>query len=144
LVKASWIGTAAFGVTAAAATALPEPLVYVSVPVAIVLFAAGVVAFLWAYFIAIGRSRTDLIGIGGLYFLVRCAPRRVQHRMMWSLATEVVVALATASIRPYTPLAFGILVPVYGLGLAGLWGARHGTFPPRPHPGPARPPTDGA
>src|SRR5207248_757919 len=26
---------------------------------------------------------------------------------------------------------FGILVPLWGLGLAGLWAARHGTFPRR-------------
>ena len=34
-------------------------------------------------------------------------------------------------IRPFTPLAFGILVPMLGLGLIALWGARHGTFPAR-------------
>ena len=26
---------------------------------------------------------------------------------------------------------FSVLVPMYPLGLIGLWGARHGTFPPR-------------
>jgi hypothetical protein len=36
----------------------------------------------------------------------------------------------------YSPLAFGILVPVFGLGLCGLWGARYGTFEPRPVPEP--------
>ena len=51
--------------------------------------------------------------------------------MMASLAAEVVVALATASARPFTSLAFGILAPVFALGLAGLWGARFGTFGPR-------------
>ena len=56
----------------------------------------------------------------------------VQVRMLVPLAIQVVVALLTASIRLYTPLAFGILVPMWGLGLAGLWGARYGTFPPRP------------
>jgi hypothetical protein len=28
-------------------------------------------------------------------------------------------------------MAFGFLVPVFGLGLAGLWGARYGTFAAR-------------
>jgi len=39
--------------------------------------------------------------------------------------------LVTASVRPFTGLAFGILVPTYGLGLVGLWAVRLGEFPPR-------------
>jgi hypothetical protein len=31
-------------------------------------------------------------------------------------------------------VAFGILVPIFGLGLAGLWGARHGVFEARSVP----------
>ncbi|MCU0270835.1 MAG: hypothetical protein MUF83_19625 [Acidimicrobiales bacterium] len=137
LIRASWIGTAVFSVTALAATAAPEPLVWISVPVALVLFAVGIAAFLWAYVIAIGRSRTDLIGIGNLFFLSGCAPSRVRRHLMASFAVQVAVALLTASLKPFTPLAFGILAPMYGLGLAGLWGARHGTFDPRP-PSPRR------
>ena len=29
---------------------------------------------------------------------------------------------------------FGVLVPMLPMGLAGLWGARHGVYPPRPAP----------
>jgi hypothetical protein len=47
------------------------------------------------------------------------------------LAVEILVALTTASVRPFTSLAFGVLAPVYGLALAGLWGAQYGTFKPR-------------
>ena len=28
-------------------------------------------------------------------------------------------------------LAFGILVPMFGIGMNGLWSVRHGTFGPR-------------
>ena len=28
-------------------------------------------------------------------------------------------------------LAFGILVPMFGIGMNGLWAVRHGTFGPR-------------
>ena len=87
---------------------------------------------------AIGRSRTDLIGMGGLFFLAGSAPRAVQRSLWASLAVEVVVAVATAAARPFTPLAFGVLAPMFGLGVMGLWGAKFGTFPPRP-PEPARP-----
>jgi hypothetical protein len=51
---------------------------------------------------------------------------------------QVVVALGTAIGRseaddgsPGTSLAVGILVPMFGLGLNGLWAAFHGVFPPR-------------
>ena len=40
--------------------------------------------------------------------------------------------VAAASIRPYTEVAFGILAPMFGLGLMGVWGGRYGEFPPRP------------
>jgi hypothetical protein len=50
------------------------------------------------------------------------------------LGIQIVVAVATAAARPFTPLAFGILVPLYGLGLAGVWGAAFGTFGPRRQP----------
>jgi hypothetical protein len=55
----------------------------------------------------------------------------VRAALLGSLAVEVVVALATAAARPYTSVASGILVPVYGLALCGLWAARHGRFAPR-------------
>jgi hypothetical protein len=29
-------------------------------------------------------------------------------------------------------VAFGILAPMFGLGLMGAWGGRHGRFGPRP------------
>ena len=95
------------------------------------LFAVGCVVFLWAYALAVARSRTDLIGIGGLYFLHGTAPKVVAFRLRLALIIEVAVAVATSAVRVYTSLAFGILVPVFGLGLCGLWGARFGTFAPR-------------
>ena len=131
LVVASWAGTGAFTITAVPATISPDLFRFPAAAVAIALFVAGGVAMFWAFLVAVQRSRTDLIGIGGLYFLAGSAPAGVQRHLMASLAIEVVVALVTASIRVFTSLAFGILVPVWGLGLAGLWGARHGTFAAR-------------
>jgi uncharacterized membrane protein len=59
--------------------------------------------------------------------------------MLSMLAVQITVALATALARsesedgsPGTSLAVGILVPMFGLGLNGLWCAFHGVFPPRP------------
>jgi hypothetical protein len=39
------------------------------------------------------------------------------------------VASASSTKRPYTSLAFGVLVPLFGLALCGLWSSVGGTFP---------------
>ena len=58
---------------------------------------------------------------------------------MWlALAAQVAIAVVTTLARPDGPdgnpgssLALGFLVPMFGLGLNGLWAAFHGRFPPR-------------
>lgn len=139
IVTTSLVGTVLFVVVAVAATLAPDALASMAAVVDVVLFFVGVAAFLLAYATAVSRSRTDAMGIGGLFFLAGSAPRRVQVLLLGALGAQTVVALATASIRIYTPLAFGVLVPMFGLGLSGLWGARYGTFDPR---GPEVSPSD--
>ena len=124
----SWFGTAVFTLTAVTATIWPDWFQWPNSVVSVVLFAAGTVAMVWALLIAVERSRHQVIGIAGLYFAVGSAPTQVQRILLSSLAVETVVALSTASIRSYTPSAFGILVPVWALGLTGLWCARYGEF----------------
>jgi hypothetical protein len=131
LIWLSWIGTAVFVLTASGATVSPSTLDIPALVVALALFFAGLGGFALAYFVAVGRSRHDEIAITGLFFLSGSAPRRVRRQLFGALGAEVVVALVTVAIRPFTSLAFGTLVPLYGLALAGLWAARHGTFPPR-------------
>ena len=132
LLRVCWVGTVLFTAIAVLTTAFPDPM---AVPIAVVslgLLAAGCAAMLWAFQRALQRSRYELIGVGGLYFLAGCAPRPVRASMMAALGVQTVVALAAASARPFTASAFGILVPVYALGLSGAWGAKHGSFPARP------------
>ena len=132
IVRASAAGTVVFAVTAVAAV-VSEAATVVAAGVALALFAAGIGIFFWAYAIAVNRSRTDAIGIGGLFFLAgsATAPAGVKRALLASLALQTAIGLATAAARPFTPLAFGVLVPLYGLALTGLWGARHGRFGPR-------------
>jgi hypothetical protein len=137
IVRASWVGTGVFAVTAILGVAVPHPLAVPAAVVAFALFAAGCVVFVWAYVVAVARSRTDEISVMGLYLLSGSAPRPVRVRLLGAVGAQSAVALATASARPYTIAAAGILVPVYGLGLCGLWAARYGTFPPR-RPAPRR------
>jgi nitrogen fixation-related uncharacterized protein len=130
LVRANVWATLVFAVVSVAAAVEPDPLEYLAVPVDVVLFVVGCSAFLWAYAVAIGRSRYDDLTMAGVFFLSdRVAPARVTRAFRLLLAAQVVVAVATAAARPYTALAFGVLVPVLGLGLMALWGARHGAFP---------------
>jgi hypothetical protein len=133
IVASSWIGTGVFAVAAIVATIFLGPIRYVAVGVDLALFVLGVVVFFWAYAVAVGRSREVEIGIGGLFFLAGpgTAPARVKWLLIGSFAAQVVVGVATASVRPFTTLAFGILVPVHALAHTGLWAARYGRFGPR-------------
>ncbi len=134
IVKASWTGTAAFTATAIGGVAAAGgPLRALAFAVAVALFVAGCLAFAVAYTQAVQRSREAAIGIAQLFFLTGdVAPPDVRRALLGSLYLQVAVALGTAIARPYTTLAAGALVPLYGLGLCGLWAARAGAFPPRP------------
>lgn len=133
------VSTVLFGVSATvAAVVFSAPMRAQGVAVSLTLFTAGVASFLWGYWSAVQRSRRDAIGVAALFFLLgSVAPPRVRRVMWGCLAAQASVALVTALSRPETEgrpgssLAFGILVPMLGLGLNGLWGAEHGAFEPR-------------
>lgn len=137
IVEASWAGTLVFAASAGLAS-VASSLDLVALVVALGMFAGGTAAFTAAFVIAVRRSRTEEIVVPSLFFLQGSAPAPVRRLLFGSLAVEVVAALVTAGVRPNTSLAFGILAPMYGLGLAGLWAARHGSFPIRPRPADAR------
>ena len=138
ITRASWVGTAAFTLTAVAAAVAPSALKPPALVVAVTLFAAGCGVFLWALVLVAGRSRTEAVELAQVWFLTGpSTPRGVRRSLLGALAVQVAVGLATAAARPYTSLAAGVLVPMWGLGLCGLWSARHATFPPRP-PDPRR------
>lgn len=126
----SWAGSVAL-LLACTAGVTSEDLSFVVPVVALPMFIVGTLAMLLAFFGAIGRSRSEEIGMGGLYLLLDSAPKRTGRSFQVSLAAQVVVALVSASVRPYTQVAFAILAPLWGLGVSGLWGARHGTFDAR-------------
>ena len=133
IITASLVGPGIFTVAATSAAIWPATFDLVAFVVSVVLFAIGVVLFVWAYGVAVVRSRDEEIAVTSLFFLAGSAPARVRWQLLGSTAVEVVVAAVTAGVRPFTSLAAGVLVPVYGLGLCGLWAARSGRFPPRTH-----------
>lgn len=126
----SWGGTGLLALVSVAAV-LRSSLEVVLLAVSLLMFVLGCLLFARAFLFAVSTRREDLISIGGLFLLLGSAPRRVQANLLGSLGVQVLISLVTAGVRPYTALAFGVLAPMYGLGLTGLWGAIHGTFPRR-------------
>ena len=58
-------------------------------------------------------------------------PRPVRRWLFASLAVEVVVAVEPPPAPAVHSQATGVLAPMWGLSLCGLWAARHGRFKPR-------------
>jgi len=113
----------------------------VIVAVSLSLFAVGVATFLLGFFAAVQLSREREISVTQLFFLTgSVADRTVKIPMSVCLAVQTAVGIAAAIARPSTDgkagsvLAFGVLVPMLGLGLNGLWASRHGAFDERSMP----------
>ena len=139
IVRLNVLATIVFvALTVVAAWLFTPGLRGVIVVVDLALFAVGCFAFIWSYFSAVQRSRSDEISVAGLFGLAGgAAPRRVMLVMNGCLTTQAVIGLIGAIIRGSTDgragstLAFGVLVPIFGLGFNGLWASRLGVFPPR-------------
>lgn len=132
LITFSWASTAAFAAAATIATIFPDQAAKPVAVFEVALFVIGIGAFVVAYARGVSRSRVDRVEIASLYFLAGgTAPVDVKRQLLGAFAVQIAVAIVTASIRLYTSVAFGILVPMLGLGLAGVWGATYGRFPKR-------------
>jgi hypothetical protein len=137
IVRASVVGTALFTVLGALGAVWPDTFGPPFLVVSLVEFLVGTVVFVLAFLRAVDRSRTEAIGIGGLFFAAGSTPARVQRALLGSLVVQTVVAIVVGSVRLYSVMAFGILAPMWALGFTGLWVAAYGTFPER-EPEPTR------
>lgn len=133
LVQLSFIGTGVLLVAGVAGALSPDGAGTLTAVVSGVLFAIGVVCFLWGYATGVVRSRDEQVTLGGLFFLSGTAPKVVRFRLRLAFVVQVAIAVAAASIRPYTAVAFAVLAPMLGLGVMAMWGARYGTFFPKDH-----------
>ena len=143
IVQANLIGTVLFALSAiTAAVTFGGTARAVAAAVALVLFFTGIVAFAWSFWNAVQRSRTELVAVTQLYLLLgSVAPASVRRPMLAALAVQFAVGLATAIGRanapdgsPGTSLALGVLVPLFGFGMNGLWAAFHGEYRERTDP----------
>ena len=123
-----WIANALFAVTAApAAITSDDALVAIAIGCALLLFFVAIGAFVYAFALAVARSaRGDNVAVANLFFLQGSAPRSVQRSFLVLFVVCLAIAVGTAAWEP-----FGVLVPMLPIGLAGVWAARYGTFPPR-------------
>lgn len=94
--------------------------------VSLVCFLVSLPVWIAAFLLVLARStRGDDIAVASWVFLAAgAAPPPVRRRLLGSVVASVVVAGVTATVNP-----FAVLVPMLPLGLAALWGARHGDFP---------------
>ncbi len=141
IVRGNLIGTAAFLVTLGIAVPLRDER-FAQVLIGVVsgvLFAIGIATSLWAYTSALERSRTEEVGVANLFLLTGdTAPKDVKRAMTLALVVQVVAAFAGAIIGvtgleegDLNALAFGVLVPMFGIGMNGVWAARYGSYGPR-------------
>jgi len=121
--------TVAFAVASAIAVASARAAAFIAI-FDLILFVLGCLVFARTLLTAAQRSRTEELSVAGIWMLAG-QPRPIQRWLLGCLAAQVVIALVAAAMRPYSSVAFGVLVPTLGLGLCGLWAVRSGTFPPR-------------
>lgn len=100
---------------------------------AVALFLVGCAIFLGAFVMAAGRSRAEEVWFGGVFFLSGgVVPAKARNLLFGSLLAQCIIGLVGAAAAPFTALAFSTLVPLFGLGVIALYGARWGEFSPKP------------
>lgn len=132
LIRTNHAITAVFAVlTTIAVVVNSKPTRHLAAWFDVIVFVVGCVLFVVALYLGAQRSRESEMTMAGWWFLTGSAPRPVQWALLGSTVAQVVVAIAGAAFRPFSALAFGTLVPMFGLAICGIWGAQHGMFPPR-------------
>ena len=103
--------------------------------VSAVLFVGGCVAFMVGFLRAVDRSRTEVVDLAGLFYLTGSAPQPVRRAFLGLWFAQI--AIATVSVFTIDP-PFGVMAPLWGIGLLAVWGGRHGQFPARDASGRSR------
>jgi len=127
IIVSGWIANVVFAVTAIPVAAGVDDLLGLAIGVALLLFLVSVGVFVYAFALGLARSsRGDNVAVANLFFLQGSAPKPIKHQFLWMFLVSLAIAVGTAAWDP-----FGVLVPMLPVGLAGMWAARYGVFPPR-------------
>jgi hypothetical protein len=130
IVLASWVSLAVFAIFAIPDALGLHALDLAAAFVSLGLFLVSIGIWIYSFAAVLVRStHGDDIVVSSWVFLTGSAPADVRKQLMGAVAVSIVLALATAWANP-----FGVLVPMLSLAFAALWGARHGTYPPRRMP----------
>ena len=123
------VGTVAFVVATALASVWESSASnLINLVVSAALFLGGCAAFTVGFLRAVGRSRAEVVDLAGLFYLTGSAPQVTRRSMLGLWFLQIAVAsLSVIAVQP----PFGVMVPVWGIGLISVWGARHGSFPAR-------------
>lgn len=93
-----------------------------------VVFVVGAALFSWAFMVAAGRSRSEQVTVAGAFFLAGSIGTEDRRWAFGFLIAQSLIGLAGAAADPYTTMAFGILVPMFGLAIIAFLGSAHGAF----------------
>lgn len=129
LLIADLVGTAALLlVSVALAFSSSDAVVIAGLIVAATLFVGGSVAWTIGFVRAAGRSRYEELDLAGLFYLTGSAPAQARRWFMGCWYAQIAIAVAAIAVsRP----PFGVMAPVWGVGLVTWWASRHGTFASR-------------
>jgi hypothetical protein len=132
IITAGWVANALFAVTAIPVALGADDLIEVAIGVTLLLFLVAIGAFLYAFGVGVARSaRGDNVAVANLFFLQGSAPKPVRRKFLVMFLVCLAITVGTVAWEP-----FGVLVPMLPIGLAGVWAARYGVFPPRATAGP--------
>lgn len=135
IVVFGWLANLVFAASAVPVALGADDLIGVAIAVALLLFLVSIGVFVYAFVLALARSsQGDNVAVANLFFLQGSAPKPVKRQFLWMFLVCLAVTAGTVAFEP-----FGVLVPMLPIGLAGMWAARHGVFPPRPVAQPRRP-----
>jgi hypothetical protein len=123
-----WVANALFGATAIPVALGLDDIIGVAIGVALFLFLVAMGTFVYAFVVGVARTtQGDNVAVANLFFLQGSAPRPVRRAFLVVFLVCLAITVGTVAWEP-----FGVLVPMLPIGLAGVWAARYGVFPPRP------------
>lgn len=130
VVQIDALGTAAFVVVTGLASVWVHDFANLAnLAISGFLFVGGCLAFTVGFLRAVGRSEGEDVDIAGVVYLTGSAPRRVRRAMLGLWFVQIATAgLSVFTVHP----PFGVMAPVWGVGLLTVWASRYGTFPSRP------------
>lgn len=104
----------------------------IDIPFAVVssiLFFVGTALSALGLWNGIQRSRVDDVSLAGLVAIdTRFVPKRVRNILWAVIVGHTTITIIAATQRLFTAQAFGLLAPMFGLGVALVWASRHATF----------------